>query len=146
MFQCNHWSRQLAYAQGYAHGHQRPFYETRGTRHGGFGVRRPLRYLSYHLDLDASQRRKVAASFERVKLAREQAKLDRKKCDGNVTDVFLREDVAREDLHKALEQRTQIEQNMQDVIATELYEIASVLDDEQREEFAHLLRTGVLRL
>ena len=54
--------------------------------------------------------------------------------------------MAREDLHKALEQRTQIEQNMQDVIATELYEIASVLDDEQREEFAHLLRTGVLRL
>ena len=36
--------------------------ETRRHRSGGFGVRRPLRYLSHHLDLDDVQRRKFAAS------------------------------------------------------------------------------------
>ena len=147
MFHCNPWSRRLAYAHAYARAHpERPIYESRGRRHGGFGVRRPLRYLSYHLDLDEAQRRKVAASFERVKIEREQAKLDRKKCDTHVADVFLADDVAVEDLQKALEPRGQIERNMQTVTAKELYEIAKVLDDEQRDEFAHLVRTGVLKL
>ena len=145
MFNCDPWSRRLAYAHAYAsHHHSR--YESRRARHGGFGVRRPLRYLSYHLDLDDAQRRKVAASFERVKLEREQAKLDRSKCDANVADVFLEDDISVDGLQRALAQRTEIEGNMQAVIAKELYEIANVLDEEQRDEFAHLVRTGVLRL
>ena len=150
MFHCNQWSRRLAYAQGYAHGHHKPYYETRRhNRHAGrgdFGVRRPLRYLSYHLDLDEAQRRKVAASFERIKLEREQASLDKKKSDANVADQLLREDVSVADLSQALAERSKADETLQTVLAKELYEIVAVLDEEQREEFAHLVRTGVLKL
>ena len=146
MFHCNQWSRRLAYAQGYAAGHQKPFYETRRSHRGGFGVRRPLRYLSYHLDLDEDQRRKIAASFERIKLEREQANLDQKKSDAKVADEFLRDDVSVDDLSEALAIRSQIDASLQSVLARELFEIAALLDTEQREEFAHLLRTGVLKI
>lgn len=98
------------------------------------------------MDLDENQRRKVAASFERVKLEREQASLDRKKSDATVADEFLRAEVSVDDLQKALSPRARIDANMQAVIAKELYEIATTLDDERREECAYLLRTGVLKL
>lgn len=146
MFHCNQWSRRYAYAHNSQRDTQQPFYQSRASRHSGFGVRRPLRYLSYHLDLDESQRRSVAASFERVKLEREQANLDRKKSDASLADAFVQADVSVDDLRQALSPRAQIDANMQTVIAKELYEIAAVLDGEQTEEFAHLLRTGVLKL
>lgn len=146
MFHCYQWPRRYAYAHNRSSDTQHPYYESRGTRHGGFGVRRPLRYLSYHLNLDEAQRRKLAASFERVKLEREQANLDRKRVDASLADEFVQTDVSVDDLRQALEPRLQTDANMQTVIAKELYEIAAVLDAEQREEFAHLLRTGVLKL
>ena len=150
MFHCHKWSRGYAYAHGYHRGKQhadhRPYYETRGHRRGGFGVRRPLRYLSYHLDLDESQQRAIAASFERLKLEREQAKLDRKKSDAALADAFEHKDASVDDLRQVLAPRAQIDTNMQAVIAKELFEISAVLEDAQREEFAHLLRTGVIKL
>lgn len=153
MFHCTKWSYRPAYAHGSC-GNKRPFYESRGSRHspsstrggGGFGIRRPLRYLSYHLDLDESQRRSVAASFERIKLEREQVELDHKKLDASLADQFARADVSVDDLRQTLAPRTQSDANMQTVVAKELYEISAILDAEQREEFAHLLRTGVLKL
>ena len=120
--------------------------ESRAHRHGGFGVRRPLRYLSYHLDLDESQRRKLAASLERLKLEREQARLDRKKADASLADALADPEVTGEAIVAALLPRAQIVTEMQTVIAEELQKIVAALDDDQREEFAHLLRTGILKV
>ena len=150
MFHCHKWSRRYAYAHGYArgksHSDDQSYYETRRHRGGGFGVRRPIRYLSYHLDLDESQQRTIAACFERLKLEREQAKLDRKKSDSALADAFEQSGVSVDDLRQVLSPRAQIDANMQTTIAKELYEISAVLEDAQREEFAHLLRTGVIKL
>ncbi len=146
MFHCYRWRPYAyAYADGDSSGVRHPYYESRGVKHGGFGVRRPLRYLSYHLNLDESQRRKLAASFERLKLEREQVNLDRKRVDAALAEEFVQTDVSVDDLRQALEPRLQTDANMQTVVAKELYEIAAVLDADQREEFAHLLRTGVLK-
>ena len=82
---------------------------------------------------------------ERLKLEREQVNLDRKRVDAALAEEFVQTDVSVDDLRQALEPRLQTDANMQTVIAKELYEIAAVLDAEQREEFAHLLRTGVLK-
>ena len=59
----------------------------RGHRSGNFGVRRPLRYLSYQLDLDESQRRQVAAALDSVKIEREQMALDEKKMVSELADL-----------------------------------------------------------
>ena len=152
MFHRNQWPYRYAYAYSHSCGINRSMYETRAhqsrgaAKRGGFGVRRPLRYLSYHLDLDESQRRQLAACFERIKLEREQAELDHKKTDVSLAAEFMRVEVSVEDLRQAQAPRAQADANLQTVVAKELYEIASILDAEQREEFAHLLRTGVIKL
>ncbi len=149
MFNCNHWSRRYAYAHTHSqftNSKEIPAYFSRRGRREGMGVRRPLRYLSYHLDLDDDQRRKVAACLDRIKLEREQAILDRKKADSALADEFTRADVSVDDLRKALTPRAEVEAYMQVTLAKELVEIAAILDAEQRQEFAHLLRNGILKL
>ena len=158
MFHCNPWHRHAAYAR-YAYAthctpassfsrrrQQHNVQESRGHRQGSFGVRRPLRYLSHRLDLDDQQRRVLAASFERIKIEREQAALDRKRSDGQVADKLTQQELAVEDLQQAMSPRTDIAQRLQATIAKELYDIVQVLDDEQREEFAYLVRSGVVKL
>ena len=120
--------------------------QSRSHRQGGFGVRRPLRYLSHRLDLDDQQRRVIAACFDRIKLEREQAALDRKRSDSQVADKLTQVPLAVEDLQQAMAPRSDIAQRLQATMAKELYEIVQVLDDEQREEFAYLVRSGVVKL
>ena len=66
---------------------QREHRGRRGHRSGSFGVRRPLRYLSYQLDLDESQRRQVAAALDSVKIEREQMAVDEKKMVSELADL-----------------------------------------------------------
>ena len=63
-------------------------------RGGSFGARRPLRYLSYRLDLDEQQQRTLAAILERLKLDREQAKLDEQKTVSAMADLVTAESVS----------------------------------------------------
>jgi len=153
---CNPLSRRWAYAHysGCAPGVSRRrsrtepahTYESRQSGAARFGIRRPLRYLSYHLDLDEAQRRQVAASLEQIKLEREQIDLSRKRANGVLADRFVQPEVSVDDFRQALSRQEQAETQLRTVIAKSLHDIADVLDEEQRDEFAHLLRTGVLKL
>lgn len=140
---CNRWSRRYAYATAQSN---QPFFESRQYRRGTFGVRRPLRYLSYQLDLDEAQRRRIAAALDRLKMEREQGKLDKKKTVSDLADLVTRENVSVDELRKALAPRLESTENLQMAIARAVQEIVAVLDADQREEFAHLLRSGVLNL
>ena len=117
-----------------------------GRRAGGFGVRRPLRYLSYQLDLDESQRRRVAIVLDRVKTEREQATLDEKKMIAELADLVVDPEVSTDSLEGALAARVQSTRQVQTHIANALKEIISALDPDQREELAYLLRTGAFRI
>lgn len=157
----------LAYAYGYASSTQasageddapRDWYAQRehGSRRGhrrsgGFGVRRPLRYLSYQLDLDESQRRQIAAALDAVKLEREQAVLDEKKMVAELAELVSAETEAEsgldtDALRAALAPRVQASEKLQKRIARALKQIVEVLDADQRQEFAYLLRTGDFRI
>lgn len=140
---CNRWSRRYAYATAQSN---QPFFESRQYRRGTFGVRRPLRYLSYQLDLDEAQRRRIAAALDRLKMEQEQGKLDKKKTVSDLADLVTRENVSVDELRKALAPRLESTENLQMAIARAVQEIVAVLDADQREEFAHLLRSGVLNL
>ena len=148
---CNRWSRRYAYAYAAKAAYkdaqsEQPFQESREHRRGSFGVRRPLRYLSYQLDLDEQQRRRVAAVLDRLKIEREQGKLDQKKTVSGLADLVTREDVSMDQLRSALAPRIESSENLQMAIARAVLEIVGLLDADQREEFAHLLRSGVLEL
>ena len=58
-------------------------HESRWHHRGGggrdFGVRRPLRFLAFKLDLSEPQTRRMAAILNQLKAEREQAQLDEKR-------------------------------------------------------------------
>ena len=118
----------------------------RGRRSGSFGVRRPLRYLSYQLDLDNSQRRKIAALLDSVKVEREQAALDEKKMVSDLADLVTGPEISSETLEAALSARVRSAERLQARTAEVLREIVAALDPDQTEEFAYLLRTGAFRI
>ncbi|MGD8417875.1 MAG: periplasmic heavy metal sensor [Pseudomonadales bacterium] len=130
----------------YAHrGHDRHGWQ--GGRPGrSFGVRRPLRYLSYQLDLDESQRRKIAIALDSVKTEREQATLDDKRMAADLAEAILRPDLSTEALNQALAGRLESTRRVQAKVAAALKDIAETLDSDQREEFAYLVRTGAFRI
>ncbi|MFP6836477.1 MAG: hypothetical protein VB948_10280 [Pseudomonadales bacterium] len=140
---CNRWSKRYAYAVAQT---EHPFFESRQHRGSSFGVRRPLRYLSYQLDLDDSQRRRIAAALDRLKIEREQGRLDKKKTVSALAELVTREGVSVDELRTALAPRIESAENLQIAIAQAVQEIAAVLDPDQREEFAHLIRSDALKL
>ena len=117
-----------------------------GHRGGSFGARRPLRYLSYRLDLDERQQRQVAAILERVKMEREQAKLDEKKTVSELAGMVTGETVSVDGFQQALAPRVDSARNLQTALAKALQEMVDLLDTDQREELAHLLRSGAFRV
>ena len=124
----------------------------RGHRSGSFGVRRPLRYLSYQLDLDESQRRQVAAALDSVKIEREQMALDEKKMVSQLADLVhaggadAESKLSTDSLRETLSPRVDSSERLQKRIAKALKQIVEVLDPDQRQEFAYLIRTGDFRV
>lgn len=137
---CYRWSPRYAYAHAEA---RRNFYESRRRRShhtgGSFGVRRPLRYLGYQLDLDDGQMRRIAAIFDRLKTEREQAKLDEARTVTDVAGLVTRADVSVDELKDALAPRVASAERLQLAVAKAVQEIVAELDQDQREDFAYLL-------
>ena len=124
-------------------------WETRRHRRGAggsFGAGRPLRYLSYQLDLDERQQRSVAAILDRLKLDREQAKLDEQKTISTMAGLVTGEQVSVDGFQQALAPRVESARNLQVAIAKAMQELADILDSDQREELAHLLRSGAFKI
>ncbi len=123
---------------------RRSFYQSRrhrSSRHAGqdFGVRRPLRYLTYHLGLDDAQVRRIAAILDRLKTEREQAKLDEARTVTKVAALVTHPEVNVDLIKAALEPRVASAQQLQLAVARALQDIIVELDDEQREDLAYLL-------
>ena len=128
---------------------QREHRGRRGHRSGNFGVRRPLRYLTYQLDLDESQRRQVAAALDSVKLEREQMALDEKKMISELADLVYdgaaneaENKLNTDALKETLSTRVRSSEQLQKRTAKALKQIVEILDPDQRQEFAYLIRTG----
>ncbi len=124
--------------------------ESRGHhRHSSaanFGVRRPLRYLSYQLDLDEAQARKVASILNRLKTEQEQAALDHKRTVAAVADLIAGAEPLEQELTIALAPRKQSEDRMQQEVRSAIQALHAVLDQDQRERLADLMLAGSFTL
>lgn len=132
---------------------QREHRGRRGHGSGSFGVRRPLRYLSYQLDLDETQRRQVAAALDSVKIEREQMALDEKKMVAELADLVYddatnesQDKLSTDTLKETLATRVRSSEQLQKRTAKALKQIVEVLDPDQRQEFAYLIRSGDFRI
>ena len=139
------------------HGHGRSCGESRGFgppwarfghRHGGggFGIRRPLRFLAHKLELDEDQVREAAAILGELKTERAQAGVDNQRAKAAFADAFGSDSFDAEAAAKAGEQRAATAARVNAAVVTALGKLHALLDEEQRKQLALLLRTGPLSI
>lgn len=112
----------------------------------GLGVRRPLRFLSFRLELSAEQTASLARILEKLKLERAQASLDQRRAAAEFADALEADEFATAQVGAAGERRAAAARRVEEAVATALAEIHTLLDAEQRGLLAALLRTGTIRI
>ena len=111
---------------------------------GGFGVRRPLRFLAHKLDLDDRQVAELARVLDELKTERAQAEVDRRRTVSAFADALAGDafDDAKAGEGGAL--RVRSAERLRDAVLKALRQIHAILNAEQRVRLAYLLRTGTL--
>jgi Spy/CpxP family protein refolding chaperone len=130
---------------GHGHPGGDPFEGQPGSG-GGWGVRRPLRFLAHKLDLDQKQIAELARILDELKTERAQAEVDDRRARAEFADAIAGATFDAGKAGAAGERRVQSAARLRDALARALAAIHAVLNPEQREQFAYLIRTGVLTL
>ena len=112
----------------------------------GFGMRRPVRFLAERLDLDEKQLSKVARIVEQIRIEREQAAVDLRRAAGDAADALEAGEFGTAAAEAAGQRRIDAATSVQKVVSRSLRELHALLDEEQREELASLVRTGAVKL
>lgn len=112
----------------------------------GLGVRRPLRFLAYKLDLTDEQSSRLARLLERLKLERAQAAVDLRRAAADLADAIEVERFERGTVEAAGQRRVEAARRVEDTIARTLEELHALLEPAQRAALAELLRTGAIRI
>jgi Spy/CpxP family protein refolding chaperone len=113
---------------------------------GGFGIRRPLRFLAHQLGLDEVQIDALARILDELKTERAQAEVDRRRSVAAFADAMAAEVF---DLGKAGEggdQRVKSAQRLHASVLKALQDLHAALKPEQRVRLAYLIRTGKLAI
>jgi Spy/CpxP family protein refolding chaperone len=111
---------------------------------GGFGVRRPLRFLAHKLDLDEKQIVLLARILDELKTERAQAAVDDRRTLAEFADALSGEQFDAAKAASAGERRVDSHKRLRDKLISALGQIHAMLNPEQRERLAHLIRTGIL--
>jgi len=111
---------------------------------GGFGVRRPLRFLIHKLDLDEKQATQLAKILDELKTERAQAAVDDRRSTAAFADAMQGEAFDQESAKAAARQRAETAERVARAVEKALGQIHALLDAEQRETLAYLIRTGAL--
>jgi len=111
---------------------------------GGFGVRRPLRFLADRLGLDERQVAALARILDDLKTERAQAEVDRRRTLAAFADALARDGFDDGKAAEAGERRVASAGRVRDAVVKALREIHAVLNPDQRERLAYFIRTGTL--
>ena len=109
---------------------------------GSFGVRRPLRFLAYKLDLEEAQVTELAAILAELKTERAQAAVDDRRSTAALADVVASETFDEAKTRGVTGDRVKSAERVEAAVAKALGKIHALLDAEQRGKLAYLLRTG----
>lgn len=155
----NWWDRRRAYAESRcgvgeggcgpsAHGRRSAHASGRDgdELHGAFGVRRPLRFLAWKLELEEEQVAELAKILDDLKTERAQAAVDNRRTLSAFADAVAGEAFDEPKATEAGALRVQSAERLRDAVVNALRRIHAVLDREQRDRLAYLVRTGALTL
>jgi hypothetical protein len=141
-----HWGGHGGHGGGPGGGEEGGGGEGDGFGSGPFGVRRPLRFLAYKLELDERQVGELARILDELKTERAQAEVDRRRSLSGFADAVAGPtfDAARANESAAL--RVATAERLRAAVTTALAKLHALLEDDQRARLAYLIRTGVLAL
>ena len=111
-----------------------------------FGVRRPLRFLAWKLELNEKQTTELAKVLAELKTERAQAEVEGRRAASALADLAS---AAEFDLAKAKEAadlKVKSAQRVSAALVAALARLHELLDPDQRERLAYLVRTGVVQL
>jgi len=117
-----------------------------GEGFGGFGVRRPLRFFAYKLELDERQVTELARILDELKTERAQAEVDRRRTLSAFADAVGGESFDQARAKEAADLRLASAERLRDAVTKALAKIHALLRNDQRERMAYLIRTGVITL
>lgn len=113
---------------------------------GGFGMRRPLRFLVEHLGLDDAQASELSRVIDELRLEREQAALDGRRAQGRLADLLEGDPLDVPAVEAAADGRLAAAKRERDAIVAALGRLHRALKPEQRTKLATLLRSGPFSL
>ena len=124
-------------------------HEAAGEHHGdlgggAFGVRRPLRFLAFKLDLSEKQVEDFARILGDLKIERAQAAVDDRRVLGAIADMVSAESFDPSKATGVAGDRVKSAERLRDAVVSALARIHAVLEPPQRERLAYLIRTGAL--
>jgi Spy/CpxP family protein refolding chaperone len=126
------------------HGHGGAWGFGGGQDGGGFGVRRPLRFLVHKLDLDEKQSAKLVKILDELKTERAQAAVDDRRSVAGFADAISKEAYDDSAAAEAGKRRIETAERLSRAVDKALREIHELLDAEQRDTLAYLIRSGTL--
>ena len=127
-------------------GHGPPHGDGGGDDFGGFGVRRPLRFLAFKLELDEPQVTELAAVLSDLKTERAQSAVDQRRTTSSLADAVAAEAFDEARAKAAADERVKSTERVQAAVVRALGRIHALLKPEQRVKLAYLLRTGALNI
>jgi Spy/CpxP family protein refolding chaperone len=113
---------------------------------GGFGVRRPLRFLAFKLELEEKQVEELASILNDLKTERAQAEVDNRRSTSGIAEAIAGETIDAAKLTAATDDRVKSAERLRDAVVKAVGRIHKMLTAEQRTRFAYLIRTGVLSI
>jgi Spy/CpxP family protein refolding chaperone len=136
---------------GHGHGHGRgedPYFAAAGhggwDDGGGFGVRRPLRFMAHKLELSQEQVGELAKILSDLKAERAQGAVDERRSTGSLADALASEAFDKDRAKGALDGRVKSAERLREAVYAALERIHAMLTPEQRQKLAYLMRTGAL--
>jgi Spy/CpxP family protein refolding chaperone len=117
-----------------------------GFGFGGFGVRRPLRFLAHKLGLTEPQIGELAAILDALKIERAQAAVDDRRTLSGFADAMSGETFDEKKATEGAALREKSADRLAGAVVQALGRIHRMLTPEQRERFAYLIRTGTIQL
>jgi Spy/CpxP family protein refolding chaperone len=117
-----------------------------GFAGGGFGVRRPLRFLAHKLDLDERQIAELARILDELKTERAQAEVDRRRTVAAFADALTGDTFDTAKAGEGGDLRVRSSGRLRDAVLKALQQIHAVFTPDQRVRLAYLIRTGTLTI
>jgi Spy/CpxP family protein refolding chaperone len=112
----------------------------------GLGVRRPLRFLAWKLQLDEAQMKQVATILDQLKIERAQAEVDDRRAISLLAEAAEGDTFDRAKADEAAALRTKSAGVVQQKVVESVERLHALLSPEQRGRLAYLLRTGTLTM